>query len=116
MSLTQCTSDAQVVVALLEPLQEGGAVMAAAVQVLETIIIDGRMLMKPQIKALPPLPQSVPALHRVNSAIAEERGKLTNSEHVQLLLQSLGHHSLSVRTTALQVSQANLCCTVCCVF
>lgn len=88
----------------MECLQEGGQVMTAAVRVLETIIIDNRKLLKPQIRALPPIPKSVPALGRVVDVIEQERGKLTSAEVVQLLLESLSHHSLSVRAAALEVA------------
>lgn len=60
-------------------------------------------ILKLQIKALPPIPKSVPALGRVVDVIEQERGKLTSAEIVQLLLQSLSHHSLSVRAAALEV-------------
>ena len=89
----------------MDCLQEGGAVMAAAVRVLETMIIDNRRLLKLQIKALPPIPKSVPALGKVVEVIEQERGKLTSAEVVQLLLQSLSHHSISVRAAALEVSK-----------
>ncbi len=103
---------AQVVVALMDCLQEGGEVAAAAVRVLEAMIIDNRRLLKPQIKALPPLPKSVPALGRVVDVIEQERGKLTSAEVVQLLLGSLSHHSLSVRAAALEVRNLYMTMTV----
>lgn len=97
-------------VALMDCLQEGGPVMAAAVRVLEAMIIDNRRLLRAQIKGLPPIPKSVPALGRVVDVIEQERGKLTSAEMVQLLLQSLSHHSLSVRAAALEVIRlANIC-------
>jgi hypothetical protein len=93
----------QVVVALLDPLQEGGRVMAAAVRVMEAMIVDNRSVLTDQIKALPPIPKSVSALQRVIDTVEAERGKLGHNETVNLLLQSLGHHSLSVRAATLEV-------------
>ena len=49
----------QIVVALLEPLQEGGALTVAASKALEELIIKGRSLLQAKLKGLPPLPQSV---------------------------------------------------------
>jgi len=92
----------QVVVALLDPLQEGGRVMAAAVRVMECMIVDNRSVLTAQIKALPPIPKSVSALQRVIDAVEAERGRLGHAETVTLLLHSLGHHSLSVRAAALE--------------
>lgn len=52
----------QVVVALLDPLQEGGPVAAAAVTVLEQLVVHARLLLGDKLKALPPLPQAVEGL------------------------------------------------------
>ena len=93
----------QVVVTLLEPLREGGAVLAAAARVLDALIVDHGHLVKDEIKALPPLPPSAAPLSRVTAAVARERGRLTQQETVLLLLQSLSHPALSVRATTLQV-------------
>ena len=49
----------QIVVALLEPLQEGGALTVAASKALEELIIKGRSLLQAKLKGLPPLPQSI---------------------------------------------------------
>ena len=49
----------QIVVALLEPLQEGGALTVAASKALEELIIRGRSLLQAKLKGLPPLPQSI---------------------------------------------------------
>ena len=87
----------------MDCLQEGGIVMAAAARVLEAMVIDNRKLLRTQIRGLPPLPRSLPALGSVVDVIEQERGKLTSAEMVQLLLQSLSHHSLSVRAAALEV-------------
>lgn len=64
--LTVWTS--QVVVAMLDPLQEGGLVTAAAVGVLEQLVINSRDLLKDNMKSLPPLPQSVDKLGTYNFA------------------------------------------------
>lgn len=92
----------QVAVTLLEPLQEGGALAAAAARVLEAIVGRHRPLLGEQISALPPLPASLPALGKVAEALAAERGRLGPAEQVQLLLRSLDHQSVNVRATALQ--------------
>ena len=49
----------QIVVALLEPLQEGGELTLASSRALEELIIKGRGLLQAKIKGLPPLPQSI---------------------------------------------------------
>lgn len=51
----------QIVVALLEPLQEGGALTVAASRALEELVIRGRGLLQAKLKGLPPLPQSIQA-------------------------------------------------------
>ncbi|KAL0053239.1 hypothetical protein WJX82_003001 [Trebouxia sp. C0006] len=92
----------QVVVTLLDPLQEGGAVAAAAVTVLEQLVVHAKHLLGERLKTLPPLPQAVEGLGRINAVIAEQRGSLTTEESIRIPLKALGDHSLSVRTTALQ--------------
>ncbi len=52
----------QVVVTLLDPLQEGGAVAAAAVTVLEQLVVHAKHLLGDRLKTLPPLPQAVEGL------------------------------------------------------
>ena len=47
---------------LLDPLQEGGAVAAAAVSVLEQLVVHARPLLGDRLKTLPPLPQAVEGL------------------------------------------------------
>ena len=47
---------------LLDPLQEGGAVAAAAVSVLEQLVVHARPLLGDKLKTLPPLPQAVEGL------------------------------------------------------
>lgn len=56
-------------VALLEPLQEGGALTAAASRALEELIIEGRSLLQAKLKGLPPLPQSVQASSSCSHAL-----------------------------------------------
>ncbi|KAL3137629.1 hypothetical protein ABBQ38_004906 [Trebouxia sp. C0009 RCD-2024] len=92
----------QVVVTLLDPLQEGGPVAAAAVNVLEQLVVHARHLLGDKLKTLPPLPQAVEGLGPVNAVIAKERGNLTIEESIRIPLQALADHSLSVRKTALQ--------------
>ena len=50
------------VVTLLDPLQEGGPVAAAAVTVLEQLVVQSKNLLADRIKTLPPLPQAVQGL------------------------------------------------------
>ena len=47
---------------LLDPLQEGGAVAAAAVTVLEQLVVHAKHLLGDRLKTLPPLPQAVEGL------------------------------------------------------
>ena len=49
-------------VTLLDPLQEGGAVAAAAVTVLEQLVVHAKHLLGERLKTLPPLPQAVEGL------------------------------------------------------
>ena len=91
-------------VALLEPLQEGGALTAAAAKAMEELVVKGRALLQSKLQGLPPLPQSVAGLERVSEVLKQERGALTIEEQVRLLLQSLQHDSASVKATALQVT------------
>jgi hypothetical protein len=51
-----------VVVALLEPLQEGGAVTAAAAAAAEQLVLRARPLLGGALRTLPPLPQGIDAL------------------------------------------------------
>ena len=55
---------------LLDPLQEGGAVAAAAVSVLEQLVVHARPLLGDKLKTLPPLPQAVEGLgkHTLSTA------------------------------------------------
>ncbi|KAK9914842.1 hypothetical protein WJX75_001188 [Coccomyxa subellipsoidea] len=92
----------QIVVALLEPLQEGGALTAAAAKAMEELVVKGRALLQSKLQGLPPLPQSVAGLERVSEVLKQERGALTIEEQVRLLLQSLQHDSASVQATTVQ--------------
>ena len=53
---------------MLDPLQEGGPVTAAAAAVLEQLVIKSRHLLKDKMKSLPPLPQGVDRLGIVAKA------------------------------------------------
>ena len=46
----------------MDPLQEGGAVAAAAVSVLEQLVVHAQPLLGDKLKTLPPLPQAVEGL------------------------------------------------------
>lgn len=101
--------DVQIVVALLEPLQEGGLLTAAAAKAMEELVVKGRALLQSKLQGLPPLPQSVAGLERVSEVLKQERGALTIEEQVRLLLQSLQHDSASVQATTVQASPLLLC-------
>lgn len=92
----------QVVVTLLEGLQEGGHVGAAAARVVEELITACRSHFPAKIRSMPPLPQRLLELRHINTMLQEARGSLTTHQHVELLLESLGDEALSVRSTALQ--------------
>ena len=62
----------QAVVTLLDPLQEGGAVAAAAVTVLEQLVVHARHLLGDKLKNLPPLPQAVEGLGKLTLNIASQ--------------------------------------------
>ena len=97
----------QIVVALLEPLQEGGLLTAAAAKAMEELVVKGRALLQSKLQGLPPLPQSVAGLERVSEVLKQERGALTIEEQVRLLLQSLQHDSASVQATTVQASPSH---------
>ena len=99
----------QIVVALLEPLQEGGPLTAAAAKAMEELVVKGRSLLQSKLQGLPPLPQSVAGLERVAEVLKQERGALTTDEQVRLLLQSLQHDSASVQATTVQARSP--CCS-----
>lgn len=103
----------QIVVALLEPLQEGGALTAAAAKAMEELVVKGRALLQSKLQGLPPLPQSVAGLERVSEVLKQERGALTIEEQVRLLLQSLQHDSASVQATTVQARPCRFpsCCS-----
>ena len=58
---------AQVVVALLEPLQEGGAVTAVAACAVEALVISARPLLGERLRTLPPLPHGIPSLAKARA-------------------------------------------------
>jgi hypothetical protein len=98
----------QVVVALMEPLQEGGPACAAAGRVVAELIAACRAAYPARLRAMPPLPQWPPELAHVNALLAEGRGVLSAREQAELLLEGLGDESASVRSTALQELRALL--------
>lgn len=93
---------------MLEPLNEGGQVSAAAAAVVQAVVETGRQHFKEQLPSLPPLPPSISALQHSNTVLAEERGTMTAEEHIEGSLESLRHDSLAVRSNALQVGRT--CC------
>lgn len=92
----------QVVVALLDGLQEGALVGAAAARVVEELIAACRVHYPEKIRSMPPLPQRMLELRHVNGLLQEARGSLTTEQQVEVLLESLTDEALSVRSTALQ--------------
>lgn len=56
----------QVVVALLESLQEGGPVSAAAIRVLEELVLICRRTHRDKLRTIPPLPNWLPELEKLN--------------------------------------------------
>ncbi len=56
----------QVVVALLESLQEGGPVSAAAIRVLEELVLIFRRTHRDKLRTIPPLPNWLPELEKLN--------------------------------------------------
>ena len=75
-SLSPCTSAAlaacpppllpQVVVALMESLQEGGAVCGAAVRALDELVTICRRTHRDKLRLIPPLPNWLPELQALN--------------------------------------------------
>jgi hypothetical protein len=55
-----------VVVALMEPLQEGGAASGAAIKVLEELVLILRRTHRDKLRSMPPLPNWLPELERLN--------------------------------------------------
>ena len=56
-----------------------------------------------QLKRLPPLPTSLPALNATNAVLAKARGSLLAEDTVALLRDSLSSDSRTVREAALKV-------------
>ena len=98
----------QVVVALLDGLQEGGQVGAAAAKVVEDLIASCQIHFPEKIRSMPPLPQRLLELRHVNKLLQDARGNLSTEQQVEVLLESLGDEALSVRSTALQELRAVL--------
>jgi serine/threonine-protein kinase ATR len=80
---------AQVVVALMDCLAEGGAPCAGAAAVVEELVAVCAREYPAKLRALPPLPQGPAELAAARAALAEHRGSLTAAEHAELLLESL---------------------------
>ncbi len=72
----------QVVVTLLDPLQEGGAVAAAAVTVLEQLVVHAKHLLGDRLKTLPPLPQAVEGLGKHRQKRIEKKRKEKKRLHL----------------------------------
>ncbi|PSC70468.1 serine threonine-kinase ATR isoform X1 [Micractinium conductrix] len=92
----------QIVVALLEPLQEGGPVSSAAIKVLDDLVAILKRTHRDKLRSMPPLPSGMPELDKLNETLGKERGKLTPQEQIELLIASLGDESMTVRATALR--------------
>lgn len=56
-----------------------------------------------QLKRLPPLPTSLPALNATNAVLAKARGSLLAEDTIALLRDSLSSDSRTVREAALKV-------------
>ena len=63
------TTSVQVVVTLLDPLQEGSPVTAAALTVLEQLVVHARHLLGDKLKTLPPFPQAVEGLGKFQGSL-----------------------------------------------
>jgi hypothetical protein len=59
----------QVVVALMDALQEGGAVTAAAMRVVEELVVVCRRNHRDKLRVIPPLPNWLPELERLNEVV-----------------------------------------------
>ncbi|GAB4817356.1 hypothetical protein N2152v2_004402 [Parachlorella kessleri] len=97
----------QVVVALMDCLQELGPVCAAASRVIEDVVGICKRHQPGKLRGIPPLPP-LQELECTNRILKEERGQLSITEHIELLILSLGEQSLSVRAVALQELQTVL--------
>ena len=54
----------QVVVAMMEPLQEGGQVASSAVKVVEAALLEAQDIVQDHLLGVPPLPLEIDALGR----------------------------------------------------
>ena len=92
----------QIVVTLLDSLQEPDEVGKAAVNVVQIIIDACKKNYPNKLRTMPPLPQWPEQLKGINSQLQKARGDLTTSEQVMLLLESLDHEALIVRSISLK--------------
>lgn len=92
----------QVVVALLDCLQEQGAVGKAAVTALEVLVDACKRLHPEKLLSMPPIPHITPELKQISETILDGNKNLTTTERVKSLLEGLGDEALSVRTVALR--------------
>jgi serine/threonine-protein kinase ATR len=86
----------------MESLTEGGAVGAAAIKVVEELVLICKRVHRAKLRTIPPLPNWVKELAALNETLANERGKLAQHEQIELLIDSLGDESMTVRATALR--------------
>ena len=52
----------QVVVAMMEPLQEGGELASGAVKVVEAALLEAQDIVQDHLRGVPPLPLEIDAL------------------------------------------------------
>ena len=52
----------QVVVAMMEPLQEGGEVASSAVKVVDAALLEAQDVVQDHLRGVPPLPLEIDAL------------------------------------------------------
>jgi serine/threonine-protein kinase ATR len=91
---------AQAAVVLLPLLERPGEAMAAAVRILEELLITNAAHVGDAFARMPPLP-SVPALAGVNAALAAQQRLDGPAERLALLVRATRHESLNVRHAAL---------------
>ena len=95
----------QIVVTLLDSLQEPGDIGQVAAEVIHSIIESCKKSYPSKLQTMPPLPQWSASLQEINKQLHSARGDLTTSEQVVLLLDSLSHEALSVRSISLRQLQ-----------
>ncbi len=91
----------QIVVALLEPLQEGGALTVAASKALEELIIKGRSLLQAKLKGLPPLPQSIQV---VSALLASASRHGWHADRCQVCVARVCAHKMTCCNDTMQMS------------